>query len=75
MMLVQVDQELTHNATDASSGSNVEFIIQPDFHGLTIELPNGTIITLDVNAGEVNLYVNDSKEDASNNLIYTVNLE
>jgi len=74
-MLVAIDQELIHNATDASFGKKVELIIQPDLHGLTIELPNGTIITLDVNAGDVNIYANTSREQAESNLIHTVSLE
>lgn len=73
-MLVKADQELTHNATDASYGHNVPLVIQPDLHGLTIELPDGTIITLDVNAGEANLYVNGPEGEADGNLIHSTRL-
>lgn len=72
-MLVATDQELTHNATDASFGTNVELIIQPDLHGLTIELPNGHIITMDMSKGDLDIYHNEPGEDTdSHNLLRSV---
>lgn len=55
-MQVKTDQELTHNALDAHTQENVELIIQPDQHGLTVELPNGHIVVLDVSKGELDIY-------------------
>ena len=71
-MHVEIDQELTHIATDASSMDTIELLIQPDYHGLSIELPNGQLVILDYNAGNLNIYQAAPGEDPSGHRIGSI---
>lgn len=46
-------REIRHTITDASDHSQQqEVLIQTDEHGLTIELPDGQVITIDLSGGK-----------------------
>ena len=55
--------ELVHLARDASTGADVQLIIQHDFHGLTVDLPNGKVITIDMCNGLASVYVSNGRDE------------
>lgn len=58
-MKATTDQEITHDVTDAQTQEVKPFLIQCDHHGMTVELPNGHIITLDLSGDVVSVYHTD----------------
>ena len=64
-MQVSTDQELTHVVTDAVSDTTPrtrDLIIQPDLHGLTVEFPNGEVLTVDLSKGVFNIYLFEDRD-------------
>ena len=63
-MIATTDQEITHIVTDADgTSSNQELKIQPDAHGMTVELPNGEIIIIDLSSKRFNIYFTDKPDE------------
>ena len=67
-MQVKSDTEIQHIVTDAQTNEVVPFVIQCDYHGMTVELPNGQIVTLDLSGGVVNVYHNKDSDDVGENI-------
>ena len=57
------DTEIQHVVTDAKTNEVVPFLINTDYHGMTVEFPNGQFITLDLSDGVVSVYHNVDGDD------------
>ncbi len=57
------DQEIDHFVVDARTEERHKLLLCLDRHGLTVELPNGKYLTLDVSDGALNIYHNDHEGD------------
>jgi len=67
-MQVKTDTEVQHMVTDATTNEVVPFVIQCDNHGMTVELSDGQIVTLDLSGGTVNIYHNKNSDDTGENV-------
>lgn len=67
-MLVKSDTEIQHVVTDAQTNEVVPFLVQCDYHGMTIEFPNGEFVTLDLSGGVVSVYHNKNSDDSGENI-------
>jgi hypothetical protein len=55
--------EIKHVATDSETNAVVPFMIVCDHHGMTVEFPNGGLITIDLSGGVVSVYHNKDSDD------------
>jgi len=68
-MQVKNDAEIQHIVTDAETKEAVPFVIQCDHHGMTVEFPNGELVTLDLSGGVVSVYHNKDGDDTGENIL------
>ena len=55
---------MKHTIADARSGyDEIELLIEMDRHGMTVELPDGAIITLDLSGGVLSAYLQQPDEE------------
>ena len=50
-----IDNKVLHSVVDAKTHQPVELEIDLDYHGLTVRLPSGGVLILDVSGGEVSV--------------------
>ena len=67
-MKATIDQEIIHDVTDAKTQEVKPFLIYFDHHGMTIELPNSHLITLDLSGGVVSVYCADVVGEEGENI-------
>jgi hypothetical protein len=67
-MQVKNDTEIQHIVTDAATNEVVPFIVGCDHHGMTIELPGGHIVTLDLSGGVVSIYHTENSDETGENI-------
>lgn len=52
--------EVLHEVRDAQTKQVTKFVISTDANGMTVELANGDVVTLDLSGGVVTVYHHDA---------------
>ncbi len=66
MIPAPVNEEIRHSIVDADGVSPArELIIECDNHGLTVEFPDGGILTIDLSHSVFSVYWNNDSESDS----------